>query len=53
MLKDDGDTRTVSPNGQVTLPKEWREERGIEAKDQVAVIPTEEGTLEVIPAERD
>lgn len=49
----DGDTRSVGSKGEVTLPKEWREKHGIGPQDQVGVVETGDGTLEVIaPEER-
>lgn len=46
-----GDARAVGPKGEMTLPKEWRDEHGVEAGDRVAVHETEDGRLEVLPPE--
>jgi AbrB family looped-hinge helix DNA binding protein len=45
------DSRTVQAKGEVTLPKEWREEHGVEPEDVVAVKETDDGRLEIIPPE--
>lgn len=42
---------TVTTNGQVTPPKEWREKAGIEPGDKVVTIERENGNLELVPAE--
>lgn len=44
----DGGTRKVQKRNVVTLPKEWRDQHGVEPGDQVGFRIAEDGTLEVI-----
>jgi len=48
-----GNSRTVQQKGEVTLPKEWCDDHGVEPGDEVALRETDDGTLEVIPPETD
>jgi AbrB family looped-hinge helix DNA binding protein len=47
-----GDTRSIGSKGEVTLPKDWREKHDIEPQDQVGVVETDDGCLEVIAPEQ-
>lgn len=38
-------TYIIQENGQVTLPREWREKYGLKKGDVVAFVETEEGLL--------
>lgn len=44
-----GDSRRVQAKGEITLPKAWRDAKGIEPGDDVALHETDDGTLEIIP----
>jgi len=46
-----GDARKVQSKGEVTLPKQWRDDHGIEHGDDVVFYEHDDGTLEVIPPE--
>lgn len=41
--------RSIQSNGEVTLPKEWREEQGVGQGDTVAIREKDDGTLEIVP----
>lgn len=43
-------TYTIQENGQVTLPREWREKYGLKKGDMVSFIETDQG-LVVMPRE--
>jgi AbrB family looped-hinge helix DNA binding protein len=43
-------TYTIQENGQVTLPREWREKHGLRKGDMVSFVETEQG-LVVVPRE--
>lgn len=46
-----GHSRTIQKKGEITLPKEWRDENGLQPGDGVALLETEDGTLEVHPTD--
>jgi AbrB family looped-hinge helix DNA binding protein len=43
-------TYTIQENGQVTLPREWREKHGLRKGDLVSFVETEQG-LVIVPRE--
>jgi AbrB family looped-hinge helix DNA binding protein len=46
------DTRSVGSKGEVTLLKEWREERGLEPGDTVWMSEQDDGTLKIVGPDR-
>ncbi len=42
-------TRTVTSKGQVTIPKQIREQLGIDSADKVAFVVHDSGTVEIRP----
>jgi hypothetical protein len=48
------DSRAVGSDRELHLPKDWCEKQGVEpGEDEVVVYEQEDGSLEVIPPERD
>jgi len=45
------DTRSVQQKGEVVLPAEWRDKHDVTAGDTVLIEATDDGVLEVRPAE--
>lgn len=43
-------TRTVTSKGQVTIPKQIREQLGIEAADKITFVINDAGRVEIRPA---
>lgn len=44
---------TITSKGQITIPKEVRDELGLEAGDQIDFVAERKGEYKVVPATRD
>src|SRR5258708_12935798 len=42
-------TYTIQENGQITLPREWREKLGLKKGDIVSYVETSDGNLVILP----
>lgn len=46
---ENGDTRTVQSNGEITTLDDWRQEQDIQNGDEVLVYQRDDGILEIVP----